>query len=106
MCGGKACVAGGMHGRRHAWQGSMHGGGHVWWGCAWQEVCMAGGHVCRGVCGGGVCMAGGACMAGGGGIHGVGVWQERRPLQQTVRILLEYILVYVVFLWPSCSVFY
>ena len=41
-------------------------------------------------------MAGGIC---GGGMHGrlscvAGhVWQERRPLQQTVRILLECILV-------------
>ena len=29
-----------------------------------------------------------------GGVHGRGsTWQERRPLQRTVRILLEYILV-------------
>ena len=35
-------------------------------------------------------MAGGACMARGGG-H---AWQERRPLQWTVCILLECILVY------------
>ena len=43
------------------------------------------------VCGRGVCIAG-ACMAGG---H---VWQEREPLQWMVHILLEYILVYLVFL--------
>ena len=34
-------------------------------GCAWQEACVAGGHA----------------------------WQERWPLQQAVRILLECILV-------------
>ena len=56
---------------------------------------------------------GGACVAGacvGGGVHGKGIcvaggrgvmrgrreraWQGRRPLQRTVRILLECILVY------------
>ena len=58
-----------MHGRgHHAWQG----------GCAWQGTCMAG-----------VCVWWGVCMVGEGG-H---AWQERQPLQQTVRILLECILV-------------
>ena len=62
------------------------GGEHVW-----QGVCMAGGHVCQGV-----------CMAGG---H---AWQERRPLQQTVRILLECILVPYVTerYFPSVSKFF
>ena len=57
------------------------GGGHLWWG-----VCMVGGMHGGG---GGMC-ARGACMAGGGG-H---VWQERRPLQLTVHILLEFIIVF------------
>ena len=49
------------------------GGGH-----AWQE----------GVRGRrGACMVGGMCMAGGR------AWQGRRPLQRTVRILLECIFV-------------
>ena len=53
------------------------------------------GHVWqRGACMVGVCMASGACMAGG--MHGEGrAWQERQPLQQMVRILLECILVYI-----------
>ena len=58
----------------HAWQGGMCGRG---------RACMPG-HMCgkgRHVCGRGVCMAGG---------H---VWQERQPLQRTVCILLECILV-------------
>ena len=44
-------------------------------------VCMAGGHAWWG-----------ACVAGVGS-----VWQERWPLQRTVRILLECILVYICF---------
>ena len=48
-------------------------GGHAWWG--------------------GACMVGGTCVAGG--VHGRGhAWQERRPLQRMVRILLEYFLVH------------
>ena len=65
--------------------------------------------------GGGACvaggiMAGGTCMVGSGrfgvaegmrheGMHGRGrcAWQERRPLQRTVRILLECLLVSVMF---------
>ena len=66
MCGRGACMVGGMHGR----------------GCAWWGACMAGG-----VCGRGAFVVGAACMAGGR------AWQERRPLQRTVRILLECILV-------------
>ena len=56
-------MAGGVCGR-----GGMHGRGHAWQG--------------------GACMTGDVC--GGGGGH---VWQERQPLQRTVRILLECILV-------------
>ena len=52
-------------------------------GCAWQGVCVAGWPAWQGM-----------CVAGGGGMHGRGhAWQERRALQQTVRILLECILV-------------
>ena len=78
MCGG-GCVwqgggicSAGMHGRGCAWQGGVHGGG--------------------GMCGREVCVAGRACLAGGPGREGC-AWQERRPLQRIVRILLECILV-------------
>ena len=50
-----------------------------WGSCfgAWQVVCVA-----RGMCGRGVCMA--------GGMHGrVCAWPDIRPLQWTVRIVLE-----------------
>ena len=80
----------------HVWQrGTMRGEGaymakgvciargHAWWGGS----CVVGG-----LCGTGACMAGGVCA-----------WQERRPLQLTVRILLECILVVTVFL-PSVTV--
>ena len=76
--------------------GMRGGGGHVWW---W------------GMCGRGACVAGG--MHGRGGLHGrggmhFGGWQgvcvaggharqEIWPLQRTVRILLECILVKLVF---------
>ena len=49
-----ACMAGGMHGRGHAWQGAcvgcvcgrgMHGRGHMWQG----GMC-GGGHACQGAC--------------------------------------------------------
>ena len=59
--------------------------GDVWLG----GVCVAGGHVGgRGMCGRGMC--------GGGVVHGRGsyIWQERRPLQWAVCILLECILVF------------
>ena len=64
---------------RHAWQGACvagrgWGGGHVW---------QDGGD---GMLGEGVCMAGGMCGEGC-------AWHERQPLQRTVRILLECILV-------------
>ena len=84
-----ACMVGdvhgrgrGMHGQRlHAWWG------HVYWG---------------GVHGRGVCQAGEACMAGvvwqgasmaRGHVWQGHAWQVIRPLQRTVRILLECILV-------------
>ena len=74
----------------HAWQGvavgvaggmarGMHGRG-----CAWRGACVAGGvcgrqgHVWQGD------MCGKGCVC---------AWQERRPLQRTVRTLLECILV-------------
>ena len=79
---GWACVAAG-----HAWQGwRVWQGGICGRGCAWRGS----------MCGRGTCVAGGgrvwqgACMAGG--MCGR-VWQERRPLQRTVRILLECIIV-------------
>ena len=68
---------GGIHGEREA-------RGHA---------CMAGS-----VCGrGGACMAGGHALQGGHAWQGAcmagrRVWQERRPLQRTVRILLQCIL--------------
>ena len=84
----------------HAWQGDMHGGagvhgrGHVWQGVCivggnvftsvCQEFCPGGGHAWHGMCGRGACMVG-VCGWGGG--------QKRQPLQWTVRILLECILV-------------
>ena len=62
---------------------SVHGGGHAWLGvCAWE----------RGMCGGGACMAGGVQGRGCAWLGGR-VWQERRPLQRAVRILLGCILV-------------
>ena len=43
----------------------------------------------------------GTCMVMGGGVSGRGhAWQERRPLQLTVRVLLECILVYI---WNESS---
>ena len=83
VCGGGvsgrgACMAvgcawqRGMCGGGHAWQvRGMHGRGHAWLGHVWQ----------RGVSGMGTCIA---------GLH---AWQERWPLQHTVCILLECILV-------------
>ena len=79
-------MAGGMHGEGACMsEGGMHGNrACVVWG-----VCMVG------PCVTGVCMAG--CMAGGcmwrGHVWQGVAWQEKRPLQQAVRILLECILV-------------
>ena len=62
---------------------SVHRGAYVAGG-----ACMAGGRAC--VCGWKACMS--------RGVHGQGpVWQERQPLQRTVRMLLECILVFFVF---------
>ena len=60
-----------VHRGRHAWGGGVRGGGH-----AWQRGAPDRGH---------------ACGEGGGG--GRSAWQERRPLQRVVRILVECILV-------------
>ena len=83
-CGKVMSSQGGcMHG-----EGGMYGeGGYM---CGEGGACMVKGGMCgkEGVHG-----KGGACMGGGG--H---VWQERRPLQWTVRILLECILVLQIFL--------
>ena len=90
-----ACMAGG-----HAWQGACVARGHAWQGHAWQGTCMAEGDMH----GRGVSMAGGMCgrrsMCDKGLCMARGhVWQrghaclERWPLQLTVRILLECILV-------------
>ena len=69
----------------YAWHGK---GGHA----LQRGACVAGGmHGKGGMHGGGI-FGRGACMVGG--VHGRGsTWQERRPLQRTVRILLECILV-------------
>ena len=99
-----ACVAGGMHGRGvylaggmcfrgHVCQGACVSGGHTW-----QEGVCGRGHAWQeGVHGRGISMAGGCVWQGGciaGGMYGRGCeWQERRPLQQAVHILLECILV-------------
>ena len=55
---------------------------------AWQVACMGGACMTGGMYGRGACMAGG--MHGGGA---GGAWQERRPLQRPVHIILECILV-------------
>ena len=73
----------------HAWPAGVGGGHMCGRGCVWQGACMAGGGCMHG----GVCGQG-ACIAGEGGMCGVGnAWQEIRPLQRPVRILLECILV-------------
>ena len=97
----------GVHGRGHLWQGMCMAGGVHGRGCACMvgvgghgtESCMVG--ACMtwevGVQGKRVCVV--------GGMYGRGVWmegcawwgtcvQERQPLQRTVRILLECILVF------------
>ena len=95
-------MAGGMHGggcgRGCSWWGACMAGGVHGRGCAWQGVCMG---VCMagGVHGGRACMAGDICGRGSiggrghGWLGGMHAWQERQPLQRTVRILLECILV-------------
>ena len=72
----------GVHG------GGMHSGGHAWQGaCVAGRMCGRGGMHGRGMHGRGACVAGGHVWQLG---H---AWQERWPLQQTVSILLECILV-------------
>ena len=110
---------GALHGRVHAWLGGMCGRGMHGRG-----ACMAGACMAVGMCGRGACVAGGMCVWQGGmhgqGVHGRGMcgggracvpggcaWQERRPLQWTVRILLDCILVYILLsqsLWISETV--
>ena len=96
----------GMYGRGHAWQGvyvvegmhgrGVHGGGMCGSGGG---MCGDGGSMCGGMHGRGLCMVvesmhgrgcawqQGTCVAGGACV------QERWPLKQAVRILLECILV-------------
>ena len=73
----QACVKNSVYMRGHVWQGCVCGGPCV------TRACMAGG--VWGMHGGGSK----ACLVGGGGR----AWQERWPLQRTVRTLLECILV-------------
>ena len=80
------CVAGGMHGTGMrgggiCMEGVCVAGGMHDRGCVWQEGCVTEGMRGGGGGGGGLCMAGGQAR------------QETRPLQRTVRILLESILV-------------
>ena len=84
-----ACVAGDVHGRGTCVAGGMHGwGGHAWLGmCKARGACVAVGCAWQGE---GTCMAREACVVGVGRGH---AWQERWPLQRTVHILLECILV-------------
>ena len=82
------------------WQG-------VWWGCSCVagRACVAGGHAWQGAwVGEGACVAEAGGMHGRrcawqGGVHDKGghAWQERRSLQRTVRILLEWFLVLMLF---------
>ena len=89
---------GGMRGRGGAWTakgGGMYGKGHVWQeGCAWQGECVVGEHAWWGEAWCGACVEGGSCtardMCGGQELR---AWQQRWPLQRTVRIILECILV-------------
>ena len=100
--GGGACVEGSVLGGGHG-RGACMAGGCAWWEHAWQGGLCGRGHMRQGAC-----MAGG--MRGRGGMHGRGcawqggrAWQERRPLQRTVRILLEYIL--IIFIWLIGTLF-
>ena len=102
---GGICGKGSVHGEE-----GVHGEGgiHGEWQACMVGVCMTGGvhgkggvlaNMAKGACmakGGGACMVKGACVAKGG-THGKGghAWQERRPLQQALHILLGCILVII-----------
>ena len=92
------CIAGDMHGMEACVAGGMHGGGCMWWGHAWQAAYMVGGMRGGGMHGRGHVLHG-ACVVGGHAWQGGCLawrgraWQERSPLQRTVRILLECVLV-------------
>ena len=81
MCGRwgrRACIVGACVVGGHAWQGGVHGRACVAGGMHGKGVCMAGGNVWWGVCvAEGVCMAG-QCVAGetataAGGTHPTGM---------------------------------
>ena len=91
-------MAGGVHGRGHAWQG------HAWWGHAWQRGLLWGGVSAPGVSAPGGLLEGGV-SAPGVSAQGVSVLRqaprERWLLLQMVRILLECILVEKIYLPPA-----
>ena len=71
--------------------GARGGGGHVWWGIVHGGGMHDGGVHGRGHVWPGGTHGGGTCVVS---MHGRGhAWQERWPLQQALRILLECILV-------------
>ena len=96
---GGVCMAGGMHGGRHAWHGvCLVGGVHG------RGACVEGGHVWKGgMCGRGCALQGG--MHGRGAFVVVGACMPHMPPpsdttrysdtvnERVVRILLECILV-------------
>ena len=69
-------MAGGVHGRGHAWQGSMHGRK-----CMWQGGTHGGGHAWQGW----VCVAGGASMVGVC-IMGGHAWQGACMARETTTV--------------------
>ena len=84
----------------HASRRDIHGGACMVGGMCGRGVCMTSGHAWSGgMHGREACMVGGMCDQEEGGVHGQRtmhgrgcVWQERRPLQWVVHILLEWIL--------------
>ena len=92
----------GVHGTRHLWQGmwmagGVRGRGYVWQGgLRGRGACITGKEVCGrglGVCGRGHVWQGGLA------------WQERRPLQRAVRILLECILIVLLFVTAAVCLY-
>ena len=87
---GRACIAGGVRGRGHAWRGMCMAGacmtrGHAWRGCMWQGDMH----------GRGVCMVGdGVCMLCGTHAPPPRYYEIQSVNARTVRILLECILVF------------